>query len=118
MASASSLAQLHTPASRKDGSYETLEIDPQFASSLGFSEGDVVEIGLLHDLPVAKSVGTEPYSSDDWEILVLILFLPLPPIFGTHTHNLSRKSTPLMSRITSWLKFVRLASTKKSTFGF
>ena len=29
-----------------------------------------VEIGLLQDLSVAKSVGTEPVSSDDWEIIV------------------------------------------------
>ena len=29
-----------------------------------------VEIGLLYDLPTAKSVATEPLTSDDWEILV------------------------------------------------
>ena len=29
-----------------------------------------VEIGLLHDLPHANSVGTEPLTSDDWEIIV------------------------------------------------
>lgn len=29
-----------------------------------------VEIGLLHDLPSAQSVATEPLSSDDWEIIV------------------------------------------------
>lgn len=29
-----------------------------------------VDIGLLHDLGYAKSVATEPATSDDWEILV------------------------------------------------
>jgi hypothetical protein len=29
-----------------------------------------VEIGLLHDLPQAKMVITEPISADDWEIIV------------------------------------------------
>ena len=29
-----------------------------------------VEVGLLYDLPVAKSVATEPLTPDDWEILV------------------------------------------------
>jgi hypothetical protein len=29
-----------------------------------------VEIGLLHDLGYAKSIGTEPLTADDWEILV------------------------------------------------
>jgi hypothetical protein len=29
-----------------------------------------VEVGLLYDLPTAKSVATEPLTPDDWEILV------------------------------------------------
>jgi peroxin-1 len=29
-----------------------------------------VEVGLLHDLPTATSVATEPLTPDDWEILV------------------------------------------------
>lgn len=29
-----------------------------------------VEVGLLYDLPIAKSVATEPLTPDDWEILV------------------------------------------------
>lgn len=75
MASASSLAQLHSQttsrgSSDRAGSLETVEIDPQFATALGFAQGDVVEIGLLHDLPVATSIATEPLSADDWEILV------------------------------------------------
>ena len=65
---------------------ETIEIDPQLAQGLGFAEGDIVcvytitsmlfvtvlqvEIGLLHDLPYATSVSTEPLTADDWEILV------------------------------------------------
>ena len=34
-----------------------------------------VEIGLLYDLPTAKSVATEPLSPDDWEILVNALYM-------------------------------------------
>jgi peroxin-1 len=78
MASASSLAQLqsHAPSRNRDSSsaLETVEIDPQFAGALGFSQGDVVEIGLQHDLPVAKSIATEPLTADDWEILVCFEF--------------------------------------------
>ncbi|THU89378.1 AAA-domain-containing protein [Dendrothele bispora CBS 962.96] len=67
MASASSLAQFNSANSGE--SFETIEIDPQYAQGLGFSQGDVVEIGLLHDMHIAKSVGTEPLTSDDWEII-------------------------------------------------
>ena len=90
MASASSLAHFSSPSSAEKG-IETLEIDPQFAQGLGFGPDDVVrtgsdppdarvpelslsplqvEIGLLHDLEYAKSIGTEPLTADDWEILV------------------------------------------------
>ena len=31
-----------------------------------------VEVGLLYDLPIAKSVATEPLTADDWEILVRV----------------------------------------------
>ncbi|KAI6118955.1 P-loop containing nucleoside triphosphate hydrolase protein [Pisolithus croceorrhizus] len=65
MASASSLAHFNTT----DRALETVEIDPQFATSLGFSQGDVVEIGLLHDLSYASSVATEPITPDDWDIV-------------------------------------------------
>ncbi|KAF5345345.1 hypothetical protein D9758_008461 [Tetrapyrgos nigripes] len=68
MASASSLAQFNASNSGESG-FETIEIDPQYAQGLGFAQGDVVEIGLLHDMAVAKSVGTEPLTSDDWEII-------------------------------------------------
>jgi peroxin-1 len=85
MASATSLAHL----SHRDGTgYQTVEIDPQYATSLGLKQGDLVrhshplfslslslkrnqvEIGLLHDLQKAVSVATEPFGSDDWEIIV------------------------------------------------
>ena len=89
MASASSLAHFRS-AEGGDRSLETIEMDPQYAEGLGFALGDVVrtpspllvsvrdghsallqvEIGLLHDLAYAKSVATEPATSDDWEILV------------------------------------------------
>ncbi|KAG7449775.1 AAA-domain-containing protein [Guyanagaster necrorhizus] len=66
MASASSLASIN---SVNGDSLGTIEIDPQYAQALGFLQGDLVEIGLLHDLPYAKSVGTEPVTADDWEII-------------------------------------------------
>ncbi|KAI9441226.1 AAA-domain-containing protein [Lactarius indigo] len=69
MVSASSLA--HFNSSSPDSSLETVEIDPQYAEGLGFHKGDMVEIGLLYDLPTAKSVATEPLTPDDWEILEL-----------------------------------------------
>ncbi|KIO06205.1 hypothetical protein M404DRAFT_139729 [Pisolithus tinctorius Marx 270] len=65
MPSASSLAHFNST----DSALETVEIDPQFATSLGFNQGDVVEIGLLHDLPYASSVSTEPITPDDWDIV-------------------------------------------------
>ncbi|GJE90322.1 PEX-1N and AAA domain-containing protein [Phanerochaete sordida] len=68
MASASSLAQFQSGA---DKGLETVEIDPQFASGLGFTQGDIVEIGLLHDLGYATTVEAEPLTADDWEILEL-----------------------------------------------
>ncbi|RDB24902.1 Peroxisome biosynthesis protein PAS1 [Hypsizygus marmoreus] len=68
MASASSLAHFNSSDSGERG-LETIEIDPQYAQGLGFKQGDIVEIGLLHDLPFAKSVATEPLTSDDWEII-------------------------------------------------
>ncbi|ETW75050.1 AAA family ATPase, CDC48 subfamily [Heterobasidion irregulare TC 32-1] len=69
MLSASSLA--HFNAVDRTENLETVEIDPQYAQGLGLSQGDIVEIGLLHDLPTAKSVATEPLTADDWEILEL-----------------------------------------------
>ncbi|KAF5321496.1 hypothetical protein D9619_001501 [Psilocybe cf. subviscida] len=68
MASASSLAHFNA-AQSSEGGFETIEIDPQYAQGLGLAQGDLVEIGLLHDLPPAKSFGTEPLTSDDWEII-------------------------------------------------
>ncbi|KAF8813732.1 AAA-domain-containing protein [Phlegmacium glaucopus] len=68
MASASSLAHLNAGQSG-ERSFETLEMDPQYAQGLGLAQGDLVEIGLLHDLPQAKMVITEPLSADDWEII-------------------------------------------------
>ncbi|KAH7908843.1 P-loop containing nucleoside triphosphate hydrolase protein [Hygrophoropsis aurantiaca] len=64
MASASSLAHFNS-----SNTEETVEIDPQYAQNLGFNHGDLVEIGLLHDLGFASSVGTEPVTADDWEII-------------------------------------------------
>jgi len=102
MASASSLAQLQSQTSSRNrdnsSSLETVEIDPQFASALGFAQGDVVEIGLLHDLPVATSIATEPLSADDWEILVCFV-LPRNSMFAL-TVSVCRNCTLGMLRIT------------------
>ncbi|KAG6879138.1 hypothetical protein C0992_004955 [Termitomyces sp. T32_za158] len=68
MASASSLNHFSS-TQNSEKALETVEIDPQYAQGLGLSQGDLVEIGLLHDLPLAKSVGTEPLTSDDWDII-------------------------------------------------
>ncbi|KAG6885001.1 hypothetical protein C0993_006652 [Termitomyces sp. T159_Od127] len=68
MASASSLNHFSS-TQNAEKTLETVEIDPQYAQGLGLSQGDLVEIGLLHDLPLAKSVATEPLTSDDWDII-------------------------------------------------
>ncbi|KAJ7039144.1 P-loop containing nucleoside triphosphate hydrolase protein [Mycena alexandri] len=68
MASASSLAQFNSTDAAEKG-YETIEIDPQYALGLGLKQNDLVEIGLVHDLPLATSVATEPLTPDDWEII-------------------------------------------------
>ncbi len=80
---------VHSSKSQTDGISDTLEIDPQYAQGLGFSQNDIVrlikcyprgfeinaislkvEIGLLYDLSFAKSITAEPLTSDDWEIIV------------------------------------------------
>lgn len=50
MASASSLAHFSSASSTEKG-VETLEIDPQFAQSLGFSPDDVVRIFAVAPIP-------------------------------------------------------------------
>ncbi|KIY53996.1 AAA-domain-containing protein [Fistulina hepatica ATCC 64428] len=67
MAAVSSLAHFNAG----ERGFETLDMDPQYAQSLGFAEGSLVEVGLLHELAFAKTVGIEPLSSDDWEITEL-----------------------------------------------
>lgn len=107
MASASSLAQFQVGGER---GMETIEIDPQFASGLGFAQGDIVsvayppsklvlhvtqvEIGLLHDLGYATTVEAEPLTVDDWEILVR--FILKQSTYGSSVSQ--RNCTPDMSR--------------------
>ncbi|KAG8706976.1 Peroxisome biosynthesis protein pex1, partial [Ceratobasidium sp. 394] len=69
MASASSLSQWQQGAQAAAEALDTIEIDPQVAQSYGFKDGATVEIGLVHNLPIATNVETVPLSSDDWEIL-------------------------------------------------
>lgn len=69
MAASSSLAHFNRSSAAGDASRETFEIDPQFAEALGFKQGDTVEVGLIHDMSIAKTVEAEPVSIDDWEIV-------------------------------------------------
>ncbi|KAF8706842.1 AAA protein, partial [Rhizoctonia solani] len=69
MASASSLSKWQHGAQAAAEALDTIEIDPQVAQSYGFKDGATVEIGLVHNLPMATNVETEPLSADDWEIL-------------------------------------------------
>ncbi|QRV84134.1 AAA family ATPase [Ceratobasidium sp. AG-Ba] len=69
MAAASSLSKWQQGAQAAAEALDTIEIDPQVAQSYGFKDGTTVEIGLVHNLPIATSVETVPLSSDDWEIL-------------------------------------------------
>ncbi|KAF8608223.1 AAA-domain-containing protein [Ceratobasidium sp. AG-I] len=69
MAAASSLSKWQHGAQAAAEALDTIEIDPQVAQSYGFKDGATVEIGLVHNLPIATNVETEPLSSDDWEIL-------------------------------------------------
>ncbi|KAG8711335.1 Peroxisome biosynthesis protein pex1, partial [Ceratobasidium sp. 423] len=69
MASASSLSRWQHGAQAAAEALDTIEIDPQVAQSYGFKDGATVEIGLVHNLPIATNVETEPLSADDWEIL-------------------------------------------------
>lgn len=92
MAASSSLAAWNSGGVQgSEAHLETIEMDPQYAQAIGFLEHETVsasvcqmpnlnvkrlhlihqlEIGLLHDLPPAKVVHTEPLTADDWEILV------------------------------------------------
>lgn len=129
MASSSSLA--HFNADARENAFETIEIDPQYAQGLGFAEGDIVrllllktksvssrlpqvEIGLLYDLPFASSVGTEPLTADDWEIIVSLLYW-----FHRNTYrSLSRKSMLLMSSQLCCPRFASQKSVKKLMCGY
>ncbi|OCF31275.1 hypothetical protein I316_07061 [Kwoniella heveanensis BCC8398] len=62
LAASSSLAQA-------GGGVESIEIDPEVALSLGWMEGTLVEISVIHNPTKAKSVSVTPLTSDDWEIL-------------------------------------------------
>ncbi|OCF73124.1 peroxin-1 [Kwoniella mangroviensis CBS 8886] len=62
LAAASSLSQAG------DG-LESIEVDPEVAMSLGWSENTLLEISIIHNPARATSVSVTPLSSDDWEIL-------------------------------------------------
>ncbi|KAJ3562418.1 hypothetical protein NP233_g9586 [Leucocoprinus birnbaumii] len=100
MASASSLAHFNASQSTGGESFETVEIDPQYAQGLGFSQGDLVEIGLIHDMSQATMVGTEPLTSDDWEIIVGILLSGLTYILtGRQEIHATHVESTLLSQV-------------------
>lgn len=49
---------------------ETVEMDPEVASGLGWKEGDLVEVGVVRQATKGRSVSVTPATSDDWEVLV------------------------------------------------
>ncbi|KAK4696983.1 peroxin-1, partial [Phenoliferia sp. Uapishka_3] len=66
----SQLAGVASQVRGGNASADRVEIDPQFADMFGgVSEGTIVTIELLRNLPVAASVSVTPLSPDDWEIL-------------------------------------------------
>ena len=57
-----------------------------------------VEVGLLYDLPMAKSVATEPLTPDDWEILVRVRVITsslIPHLFSGITCRTRRIHTSI-----------------------
>ncbi|KAI9631847.1 putative peroxisome biosynthesis protein PAS1 [Dioszegia hungarica] len=65
----SGLAAASSLASIGGGEAETVEVDPEVAIALGWAEGTIVEISIIHNPVRAKSVSVTPLTSDDWEIL-------------------------------------------------
>ncbi|ODO01366.1 hypothetical protein I350_06185 [Cryptococcus amylolentus CBS 6273] len=57
-----------SPSQLGDG-LESVEVDPEVAMSYGWSEGAILEISVIHNPTVARSVAVTPLTSDDWEIL-------------------------------------------------
>jgi len=47
-----------------------------------------VEVGLLYDLPIAKSVATEPLTPDDWEILVCVFNITPKQLLNSFSQEL------------------------------
>lgn len=73
-----------------------------------------VEIGLLYDLPFASSVGTEPLTADDWEIIVSLFHW-----FRWNTnYSLARKFMLLMSSQLYCPRFGSQKSDKKLMCGY
>jgi peroxin-1 len=66
LASASSLEMYGSAG----GKVETIEMDPEVASGLGWREGDMVEVGIVRQAARGRSVSVTPATSDDWEVLV------------------------------------------------
>ncbi|ORY27869.1 P-loop containing nucleoside triphosphate hydrolase protein [Naematelia encephala] len=69
LAAASSLAGVGLVGSSRGEGLETVEVDPEVAMGLGWAEGTVLDISVIHNPIKAKSVSVTPLTSDDWEIL-------------------------------------------------
>lgn len=55
----------------RDGDIQTLEIDALFARNLGLSEGQVIELKVHLDPPLAHTISVEPVTPEDWEVIEL-----------------------------------------------
>ncbi|CAO3684390.1 unnamed protein product [Umbelopsis ramanniana] len=50
---------------------DILELDPQFAQSIGITNGQKVSVDFCRNTPECDTVNVVPYTEDDWEILEL-----------------------------------------------
>lgn len=75
LSSASSLSFHQTTTTTRNSTspvnLETVEIDPEVSRGLGWPEGSIVEVAIIHNPKRAKSVSVTPLTSDDWEVLEL-----------------------------------------------
>lgn len=114
---------------------ESVEVDPEVAMSLGWSEGILVsyqcclgfeinrcswlqvEIAVIHNPLVAKSVSVTPMSPDDWEILVSYS-IPCRPQRIAETYHYRRSNMHLSWRTTFYPNFEQRKRDKKLTYGW
>lgn len=90
---------------------EALEVDPGVGEAFGWSEGDVVELAVLHALPQAQTVSVAPLAPEDWDVIVrgvslargsFALLRALLSGFFAVDSSICRASTPTTSSRTSF----------------